>query len=208
MNRTPDKQTLERLARLCKRPLDDWLENINRDAVPYRRWLYRVCQEYGINTAVELGVKSARTTCMLAMAVHEAVVGVEIAPDWDIINASLAKLPDPHYKDKVTIIKGDSTAAYTRTQVEQALNSWPIELLFIDSLHRSVQAIMEWELYGPMLASTALVVMDDCKDPPEMADVFWSLPGVQVELDALHTVSGRYGEREASVGFGAVIICH
>jgi len=38
--------------------------------------------------------------------------------------------------------------------------------------------------------------------------VFWSLPGTQVELDALHMVSGRYEERGTTVGFGAVIICH
>lgn len=208
MNRTPGKLTLERLAKLSAEPLEDWLEKINRDAVPYRRWLYRVCQEYDIATALELGVNTARTTCMLAMAVHEVVIGVEIAPDWDIINASMEMLPEPYYKDKIAIIEGNSLAGYTRAQVEHALNGWPIELLFIDSLHRAEQAQREWEIYGPMLAPIALVVMDDCKEPPEMADVFWSPPGLQVELDALHMLSGRYEEHGTTAGFGAVIICH
>jgi len=206
MNRTPDKQTLERLARSCNLPLDGWLAAINQDAVPYRRFLYLVCQEYAITTALELGVHTARSTCFLAAGVSEVAIGVEIAPKWDIIKASIAKLPEEH-GDKLQIIEGDSTAGFTQARVVQLLAGRPLELLYIDSLHRSVQAMMEWELYGPMLASTALVVMDDCKDPPEMEEVFWSLPGTQIELDALHMVSGRYEERGTTVGFGAVIIC-
>jgi len=134
-------------------------------------------------------------------------IGVEIAPDWNLIEASIAQLPEEH-KDKLHILKGDSTAGFTQARVAQLLAGRPLELLYIDSLHRSEQAMAEWQLYGPMLAPTALVVMDDCKDPPEMAEVFWSLPGVQVELDALHMVSGRYDERGTTVGFGAVIINH
>jgi len=206
MNRTPDKGTLERLARLCKHPLDDWLANINRDAVPYRRFLYLICQEYGITTALELGVHTARSTCFLAAGVSEMAIGVEIAPKWDVIKANIAKLPEEH-RDKLHIVKGDSAEGLTQALVTQLLAGRPLELLYIDSLHRAAQATREWELYGPLLAPTALVVMDDCKDPAEMADVFWSLPGVQVEMDALHTVSGRYGEGETSVGFGAVIMC-
>jgi len=207
MNRTPDKQTLERLAKLSAQPLDDWLETINRDAVPYRRWLYRVCREYGIETALELGVHTARTTCLLAAGVNGLAIGVEIAPDWNTIETSIGTLPDEH-KGKLHIVKGDSLSTFTKARAERLLGERPVELLFIDSLHRAIQAMQEWEIYGPMLAPTALVVMDDCKDPPEMQEVFWSLPGTQVELDALHMVSGRYEERGTTVGFGAVIICH
>jgi len=163
-----------------------------------------VCREYAVATALELGVNLGRTTCMLAAGVSELSIGVDVEPNWEGIKRSIATLPDK-YRHKLHIVEGDSIDPATAQKVSDILGERQVELLFIDSWHTVEHAKAELELYGPMLAPVALIVMDDLNQPKELYDLFYSLPGIHVELDWLHPLLGD--PRGPSCGFGAVI-CH
>lgn len=207
MNRVPTAQELKDLEHLSAVHLDPWLRRINENDQCYRWWFYHVCGVYQIATAVELGVNIARTTCILATAVAEMVIGVELDPNWEWIGRTIATMPG-RYKDKLKIVVGDSIAPETVAEVRRLLDGRPIELLFIDSLHTVEHATAELEAYMPLLAPAALVVMDDLNQPPELWDVFHSVPGIHVNLHHLHAMGGATWARrtEPSVGFGAVIV--
>lgn len=203
----PTVEKLRFYEQLSQIHLDPWLRAINENDQCYRWWFWHVCRHYEIATAVELGVNLARTTCILAAAVTDVAIGVELAPSWGWINRTMANLPEK-YRGKLHIIEGDSVAPETVAKVGAALDGRPIELLFIDSLHTVEHAAAELEAYGPMLAPVSLVVMDDLNQPPELWDVLGSVPGILVELNHLHALGGCVWARhpEESTGFGAVIV--
>jgi len=204
MNRIPDAHTLKRLEGTSHVTLGVEQWRINENNLPFRYWLYMVCREYAIATTLELGVNLGRTTCMLADVVSELSVGVDIEPNWDGINRSIATLPEKH-RHKLHIVEGDSIDPATAQKVRDVLGSRQVELLFVDSWHTVEHVEAELELYMPMLAPVSLIVMDDLNQPKELYDLFYSIPGTQVRLDVLHPLLGD--PRGPSCGFGAVI-CH
>jgi len=189
MKRVPDRDTLEYFEELSRYSLDSWLRKINENDLPYRWWFYHVCRFYRVTTAVELGINLARTTGVLATAVIDQVIGVEILPDWRRINHTLDNMPW-EYRSKLQIVEGDSIAPRTVAAVKKLLSGRPIELLFVDTLHTVEHATAELAAYMPLLAPTALVVMDDLNQPATLWDVFRSVPGIHVELNNLH-IGGR-----------------
>lgn len=208
MNQIPDRDRLKEFEQQSKFHLEPWLQKINTNLFCFRWWFYHVCRFYEISTALELGVNQARTTCILATAVSDLVIGVEIAPNWNWINKTIGDTPEDH-KDKVHIVEGDSIAPETVAEVERILDGRPIELLFIDSDHTEEHAMAELAAYTPMLGSVALVVMDDLINHPPLRDVFYSIPGVHVELNHLHALGGEVwasAPPRQSSGFGAVIV--
>lgn len=204
MNRLPDIQTLKRLENTSHVTLGTEQWEINQNHLPFRYWLYMVCREYAIATTLELGVNLGRTTCMLADVVSDLSIGVDIEPNWEGIKHSIATLPEKH-RYKLHIVEGDSIDPSTAQKVENILDGKPVELLFIDSWHTVEHAKAELELYTPMLAPVALIVMDDLNQPKELYDLFYTIPGTHVRLDVLHPLLGD--PRGPSCGFGAVI-CH
>lgn len=207
MKGIPDEDRLKDFEQQSRYYLAPWLQKINANGLCFRWWFYHVCRFYEIATALELGVNLARTTCILATAVTDLAIGVEIAPDWNWINKTIADMPE-EYRDKLHIVVGDSIDPQTVAEVERILDGRPLELLFIDSLHTVEHATAELAAYMPLLAPVALVVMDDLNQPPELWDVFHSIPGIHVELNHLHAMGGRTWAKSSdpSAGFGALIL--
>jgi len=207
MKGVPDKEKLKHFEQLSRHHLEPWLRKINENDQCFRWWFYHICQFYEIATAVELGVNLARTTCILATAVTDLAIGVEVAPDWAWIEKTIGDMPE-QYRDKVYIVVGDSIAPQTVVAVEEILGKKPLELLFIDSHHTAEHATAELVAYMPMLAPVALVVMDDIINHPPLRDVFYSIPGIHVEMNHLHALGGSAWAKSPgqSGGFGAVIV--
>lgn len=208
MKGVPDKETLKAFEQQSRYHLAPWLQQINENLFCFRWWFYLVCQHYEIATAMELGVNLARTTCILAAAVTDLAIGVEIAPDWGWINKTIGTMPEEH-RGKLHIVIGDSIAPQTVADVEKILNGRPLELMFIDGKHTAEHVTAELAAYMPMLAPNALVVMDDLINHPPLQEVFYSIPGVHVELNHLHALGGlgwASSPPAQSAGFGAVIV--
>lgn len=205
MKRVPDRDTLEYFEELSRYSLEPWLRRINENDLPYRWWFYWICKFYRVATAVELGVNLARTTCILAAAVTDLAIGIELTPDWRHIEHTIGAMPEEH-KNKLHIVEGDSIVPRTVAAVQKLLAGRPIELLFVDTLHTVEHATAELAAYVPLLAPTALVVMDDLNQPATLWDVFHSVSGIHVELNNLHMLHGHWGPPGPSCGFGAVIV--
>ncbi len=62
-----------------------------------------------------------------------------------------------------------------------------IDILFIDSWHRYQEAMMDWEVYKPLLASPSLVICDDIHPAFSGMVLFWNkLPGEKFLNSTLH----------------------
>jgi hypothetical protein len=148
---------------------------------PYWRMFYRLCERFRPALSVELG--AWQCTCAVHMAAggkgtvatidhHTDRIGERGEPPGDDVNEGLCREVAQRYG--LFYFKKWTEAAVPDVK---ALGK-PIDLLFIDSWHDYEHAMIDWNLYTPLLARPALVVCDDIigGDGPVIAgmDRFWA----------------------------------
>ena len=201
MNQPTIKQMREwaRLAPLrFQEPELQWLEALNPANVLYYRWLYRAALFMQPAVALELGICRAQGSAHIATNAG-VMIGVDINPWHPEFDQNVANILQ-HGLD-YRFLRGPSTAPEIRERITEIVEEHgPIGLLFIDTVHTYNQAIGEFRAYEDLLASDALVVMDDILQPPdEVYRAFQEIPGEHFEASELHIAD--FG----TVGFGAII---
>jgi predicted O-methyltransferase YrrM len=132
-----------------------WLQGFHKgvmrkDQAPYYRFLYEYARQRRPMVILELGAGGGASSTHFAAGNPDAtVISVDI---------TMAKVLPAARQHGIIFIEGDSLAMVP--EVLRQLPS-PIELLFIDSLHRYDHAMAEFKAYGPSCAPGALQLFDD-----------------------------------------------
>lgn len=107
-------------------------------------------------------------------------------------------------EQSMSLIKGDSHAAETKRQLEQALQGELIDFLFIDGDHSYEGVKMDFEMYGDLVRKGGIIAFHDNKPTKENA---WS--GVIPYWDELkrseYQTEEFFGDEDTWGGMGVLI---
>lgn len=150
------------LARRAMEPLGEWLEELNLNGEPYRRFLHLLALEREPEVAVELGVGDGLTTAHLVAAAAKfggLVFGV------DDRNLDLGWLNKRH-PGIFKLLQCDTLGAAEALRE----HAGRVGLVFQDSSHHGEHSRQEWLYWRPLLAPGAAWVADDISPAFRMRD--------------------------------------
>lgn len=162
---------------------DQWLDNRYQEDVPiightnpYYKLFFMIARTLEPKLTVELGSYRATAAAHFASGyLAGAVYTVDIHREDKVAQAKSIEAAG-HYSN-LEYINGWTWDSHVVFQIGSAAADTPIDLLYIDAWHRYDYAMMEWELYSPMLADEALVICDDIFNAPgatERMVEFWA----------------------------------
>lgn len=188
---------------------DDWLDaRYDEQALPpvghtqpYYRLFYLLAQKLKPVTVVELGGWQGTAAAHFAAGAPEAkVITIDHHSDpGDEFNQ--AKMLDVvRQYPNVNYLQGWTTPGYEEEHhkgavsvfedVKQILGADKIDILFVDSWHEGRYLKRDVDHYFPLLASSALVIVDDVFDSEHFVDMiatFNALPGEKFINDQVHS---------------------
>lgn len=158
----------------------------------YYTFLQLLAEAVRPQVSVELGVYRGGGSLHLATGYPPGrVIGVDVENLYPELVARVGELC-PNF----TFWKMDSVLA---AEHYQAVNYGPIGILFIDTVHTSAQALLEYGAWKPFLAEHAVVALDD-RLRVSMREAWETIPGERICLDNLHNASSA-----ADGGFGVIL---
>ena len=121
--------------------------------------MLRILERDEISAVVEIGVHTGGTLWAWGQCARPDAVLIGI--DIYLGNVNPAASGDA----RVRLIKGDSRAESTITQVERELGGRPVDLLFIDGDHTYETVKTEFEMYSPLVRSGGVIAFHDILIP-------------------------------------------
>jgi cephalosporin hydroxylase len=145
------------------------------------------------------------TWCRAAESV-ETVISVDL-PDGPTKPRFLDRaMPDTD----VRFVRKNSQTRATRAEVERALDSEPVDFLFIDGDHTLDGVRRDFELYEPLVADGGLIAFHDIvtleREEWNQVDELWS--AIEPEYDTTEFVDETYDPREPVAVNGTKLTGH
>jgi hypothetical protein len=160
------------------RLLDDEWRSYLLDPSSYYRWLAGCVATWRPRLVVELGnYTGAGTLALFSRLARDArLVSVDIRRDLRFL------VPEVAQDRRLELVFGDDLDL----DIYVGRPPSPIDLLFVDTIHRRWQAEHEWEIYRHLLAPRAVVAFDDIR-MNDMPDFWEGLTGDKLDLsETLH----------------------
>lgn len=144
--------------------MTDWIDNIESAWTGHRKFAEALVKDYGVETAIELGVDRGYSLFVFANAGVKMIYGIDLwepyepHPEWNYDNylpLLQQQLAEHNLIHNVNLIKGDFN------EVVKTWSYGAVDVLHIDGTHIYEHVKADFENWLPFVKDDGLVLMHD-----------------------------------------------